>query len=151
MSTTTSHQEWVLSARRLYFTNVQVYFECAESLRNEDAWVVKPGSNNSPPVESDVDGNFRLLDPTLLPPLRLSPAWPRFRELLADYTGRYLSYNNDIFNACAGLHHHVYGLSRRGNRLIFGLPESNFHDALIWTPKSYTVRIPESVEVVIPS
>ncbi|KFA54503.1 hypothetical protein S40293_09964 [Stachybotrys chartarum IBT 40293] len=148
MSRAWTHQEWVLSNRRLYFTNVQVYFECAESLRNEDAWVMKTAGNDSPPQELDDHGR---LPSSPTPPTRPSPPWPRFRDLLVDYTRRHLSYNNDIFNACTGLYQHVYGPASQGNRLIFGLPERDFHDALRWGSYRYTARVPESDNVIIPS
>ena len=103
---------------------------------------MKTGSNDSPPPT--VQGRpFRPQPPT--------PGWTRFQSLLIDYTARRLSHNNDIFNACTGLYHHVYGPSRRGNRLIFGLPEGDFHAALRWKSDSYTARAPESAVTVIPS
>ncbi|KAL2197642.1 heterokaryon incompatibility protein-domain-containing protein [Corynascus similis CBS 632.67] len=117
-------------------------------LRNEDAWVMKTAGNNSPPQE--LDDHRRLPSSPTAPP-RPSPPWPRFRDLLVDYTRRSLSYNNDIFNACTGLYQHVYGPTSQGNRLIFGLPESDFHDALRWESYRYTARAPEDDNVIIPS
>ncbi|OCK78029.1 HET-domain-containing protein [Lepidopterella palustris CBS 459.81] len=139
-----TQQEWLLSARRLYFTNVQVYFECRTALRNEDAWVMMFGNSNNPPEKLD---NFGRLPNEQCK--RSSLRWPRFRDLLEDYTSRRLSYSSDIFNACTGIYHHVYG--QQGSRFVFGLPENDFCDALRWHSYQYTPRVPENTDFVIPS
>jgi hypothetical protein len=132
-----------LSKRRLYFTKVQVYFECETALHNEDSWAMKQKDSNTTPEESESDGLIRFRQPN-------SPqGWARFRNLLENYTFRELSFNADIFNACTGIYNYVYGSTTK--RFIFGLPESDFVHALRWYSYQHTARVPELQNFVLPS
>lgn len=132
-----------MSKRRLYFTNVQVYFECKTALHNEDSWVVKTKEDNITPEKIGLYGIADIRRPEN--PRR----WLRFKGLLVDYTRRQLSYNDDIFNACIGLFHFVYGDT--GSRFIYGLPESDFFDALRWFSEQSTTRVPERADLILPT
>jgi hypothetical protein len=139
-----SQQEWLLSSRRLYFTDVQVYFECKTALYNEDPWVLN-SDNGITPRESGSEGNIKFSQTE-------SPnRWIRFRTLLEDYVSRDLSYNDDIFNACTGIYQSVYGSDAK--RFLFGLPESNFIEALRWDVFRYdrAFRLPERKDFILPS
>jgi hypothetical protein len=101
-------------------------------------------NSDGPPEKLDQHGTI----PTYFPEHSTLP-WPRFRDLLEDYTNCHLSYNNDVFNACTGLYHFVYGA--RQKRLIFGTPEADFCDALRWYARWPTARVPEDPDFVLPS
>ena len=78
-----------------------------------------------------------------------SQRWIRFKILLEDYTRRQLSYISDIFNACTGLFHSVYG--ETGSEFIYGLPEPDFFDALRWSSLQHTTRVPERADLILPT
>lgn len=139
-----SQQEWLLSSRRLYFTDVQVYFECKTGLVNEDPWVLN-SHNDLTPRESGSEGRIKFSQ------IESPNRWIRFRTLLEDYVSRDLSYNDDIFNACTGIYQSVYG--SHAKRFIFGHPESNFIEALRWDVFRYdrALRLPEREGFILPS
>ncbi|KAF2110561.1 heterokaryon incompatibility protein-domain-containing protein [Lophiotrema nucula] len=109
-----TQQEWLLSTRCLYFTQVQVYYECKAVLHNEDAWASTFKRNTRPNVFKS----------------QLSEPWVPFRKLLEDFTRRDITFGHDIFNACTGSYRYIYG--KKSKRFIFGLPEDDFCDALRW-------------------
>lgn len=56
--------------------------------------------------------------------------WDDFKQQLEDYTKRDLSFQSDIFRAFSGIYKHIYGSVTD----IFGLPETDFDRALVWSP-----------------
>jgi hypothetical protein len=116
-------QERLLSRRRIFFTNVQVYFQCQRVLCHED---------------SAVDGDARSLaisatTVALFPTENLSPdPFSNYKERVEEYSKRTLSNQSDILDAFSGISSTLY--SPYTELFFFGLPQSGFDAALLWTP-----------------
>ncbi|CAN9130224.1 unnamed protein product [Alternaria alternata] len=108
-----THQEGYLATRRLVFTDKEVLYVC-----NQGAW---QESVQRPSIEDDVGylNTFTLNMFTQCFP-EPNPASYNDRgtvyRILDNYSGRKLSYDSDILNACIGVlnklvsHHHFWGM-----------------------------------------
>lgn len=111
-----TYQEWMLSPRCLYFTPLQVYYQCEREAMYEDACFALGTSTLSRQQGSQP----RSLD-------------DMYTQVVGDYTQRTLTYQSDIFNAFQGISNL---LSRTFDvRFFFGLPDGDFDTALLWQPR----------------
>ena len=142
MSRAWTYQEALLSRRLLYFTEIQVYFQCSCSVFCEDgigehnpiSACVYPGSNlwnmGSVHASGYMDGNFGTL--------HLKQEYADSQEAFLDYeyhvleyTTRDLTVKSDILDAFEG----IVAIMKRSMKTNFwyGLPECHLDQALLWT------------------
>ncbi|CAO2650841.1 Nn.00g091380.m01.CDS01 [Neocucurbitaria sp. VM-36] len=110
-----TYQEAVLSRRRLYFTNVRVFFECEQSVFHEDQFNLE---------------NIRdeLISIRLTLPEDKSQ-FGSFVRHVKHFTSRRLTYRSDAYNALHGILKTLYDGE---NALVYGLPRQDFDHALLW-------------------
>ncbi|KAJ8061209.1 hypothetical protein OCU04_010282 [Sclerotinia nivalis] len=124
-------QEMVLSKRLMIFTDSQVFFQCKKSLWCEDT--ILENLNPSITCESRASGDISLESHTSM------DAFTSYHILVHDYTCRSLGNQSDVLNAFQGIEQHLQNraLSSKqeslNGKFHFGLPESFFDLALIWT------------------
>jgi hypothetical protein len=107
-------QEKILSARRLIFSDYQVFYQCDHTTWCEDTI-------------------FEFDDPS---PYHEDPRWPsalapfgRYMNLVEEYSWRTLSFEKDALDAFTG----IFNILKPDlGEFIFGLPETAFHAALLW-------------------
>ena len=109
-----TYQEAVLAKRCLYFTDVQLIFNCQSSFTYEDACY--------PPDTVTVHDHG-------LHKRFSKSRFQDFKAHLPKYTSRSLSYQSDVYNAMTGIMRALYGKSCE---LIYGLPQEDFDRALLW-------------------
>ncbi|KAI8952202.1 heterokaryon incompatibility protein-domain-containing protein [Xylaria longipes] len=118
-----THQEFVLSKRRLIFAKGQVFWQCTGANWYED-WVPSWGAYSEPRFWQD---NMNLLDSSLLyGQLDLKV----LSRVLGEYNRREHSYAEDALPGIIGLLS-VIGRHFNGGFLC-GLPEACFDSALLW-------------------
>lgn len=116
-------QERLLSRRRIFFTNVQVYFQCQRVLCHEDS-AVDGGAGNLA-ASATTGALFRTENFSLDP-------FSNYKERVEEYSKRTLSNQSDILDAFSGISSTLY--SPYTELFFFGLPQSSFDAALLWTP-----------------
>lgn len=131
-----THQEGLLSARLLVFTNDAVHFACNSTCWSEDLNNI---SEETPPPWKFATGsqyNFRATltdleveatqDPDADP---LSDLW---QTIVGELSDRNISYESDILFAGAGM----FGLLEEifGVQSLWGIPESRMEIFLFWSP-----------------
>ena len=110
-------QEEILSRRRLYFTEHQVYFQCRSGTRRKDVLNEYCGSSAA---ENPLDREVWATDNAYTPVFNI------YESLVKIYTSRELSYPSDILNAFTGI---ISAMQERfGWRFLSALP------ALLWRP-----------------
>jgi hypothetical protein len=117
-----THQETLLSRRRLVFGREQVYFICGQSILCEDVF----GPDFSPFI--DTMERLQLID-TTLGLTYSSSLQSRFTNLVTAYTRRQLTRRTDRLNAIAGILEEV---SKVGGPFFQGIPLSCFSNAILW-------------------
>ena len=118
-------QEYVLSCRRLSFTDRGLEWECQELISQEEC----PGTRK--PVETYQ--RYGILHADIL--------WPclkKWDNLLSAYLDRKLTYEEDILHAFSGILETLGGSISGG--FHFGLPEQFFDAALLWVPTETLIR-----------
>lgn len=113
-----THEEAVLSTRKLFFTPFEVWFECKSPhapYAQEDGYGLPRNPESQP--------RFFLRSPSST----LSD-FENFDGHLAEYTSRSLSNQSDILNAFSGILTSLYP----GHRCLYGLPEPDFDRAMLW-------------------
>jgi hypothetical protein len=120
-----THQETLLSRRRLVFGREQVHFVCGESIFSEDVI----GPDFSPFI--DTIARLQLFDSTLsaLASIGNSSGQKRFQNLLTAFTRKQLSQRNDRLNAFMGILEEVEKVS---GQFFQGIPLSCFSNAILW-------------------
>lgn len=117
-------QERMLSSRCLFFTDKLIMFQCQTVARTELS-------------KKDLQPDFvnPLIRTRMAPDSLKEPQWSTVYSLyvamVSDYTLRQLTYRSDMLNAFTGITSWITRL--RATRFSFGLPESYFHSALLWT------------------
>ncbi|CCL99283.1 uncharacterized protein FIBRA_01299 [Fibroporia radiculosa] len=138
-----TYQELMLSRRRLYFTNQQVYFECGQEIWCED---VLAESKRLPrsyhPLRNTGGGNFTYL--------REPPSWLKrdytlgYMTAIGQYTQRKLTNEADAVDAISALTNAM----AKGFKLAGGVPSQAFrygmavvdlNQALLWQPTAGTL------------
>ncbi|KAF2265804.1 HET-domain-containing protein, partial [Lojkania enalia] len=145
-----TYQERILSARCLYFTHSQLYFQCRSSLRSENG-------------ESIHYVKRHLVNPLLefetRPHTALDYFWLDFFRcydlVVRTYTQRHLSHQYDKLRAFSGIST-MFEESRAG-AFQYGLPEAVLDLVLLWIPCGQITRVsskkydPSSCRDYIPS
>lgn len=135
-------QEHLLSRRRLFFTNVQLYFQCPCGVFCEDvvgegkspSAFIYPGTSlwNSSGIHNDVSegqkGNALGLSRSMFS--NPSAAFNYYAHIVELYTGREMSDQGDALAALEG----VISILRAtmNTEFIHGLPETLLDEALLW-------------------
>jgi hypothetical protein len=134
-----TYQELMLSRRRVYFTEQQVYFECGQEIWCED---VLAESKHLPrsyhPLRSTGTGTLTYL--------RAPPSWLKEDSYIIDYmsaimhyTQRQLTVESDIIYAVTAITNALAkGFELGGNdpqkAFRFGMPVAGLNHALLWQP-----------------
>lgn len=103
-------QEYLLSPRKLLFSQWQTAFQCPNGLSTE-------GPSNTaatqPTTASETDDH----------------PFSRYAAFIQEYNKRSLTNRSDIYNAILGIFAHTYGST---DSFRNGLPERDFDEALLW-------------------
>lgn len=115
-------QERLLSTRCLYVSDQQMYFQCQNSVWQEDALDLCTPDKVNPLLGGPITAT--------------SSTWADFFQaymlLVKLYTKKNLTYSSDILDAFQGI---ATSLTKRlGSGFINGLPEAVFDIALLWRP-----------------
>jgi hypothetical protein len=125
-------QEEALSARRLIFTESQVYWRCREAI-----WLEETILESAPPQK------FHRLPPSQTDTEDLAiigikyGAYRMYENCVLAYGRRQLKYESDILRAFMGITSAISQLNP-GALFNWGLPQSRFHWALGWVGESCT-------------
>ncbi|KAH8714067.1 heterokaryon incompatibility protein-domain-containing protein [Phaeosphaeriaceae sp. PMI808] len=135
-------QERLLSCRLLYFTPIQVYFQCSCSVFCEDTICedistkayVSPGhtvsNSKSRHMASETEGNWGRWELNRKPLEGLSNVCTSYELALSNYTYREVSYSSDILNAFEGIK--VVLSDAMQSDFWQGIPERILAQALCW-------------------
>ncbi|KAF4539076.1 Heterokaryon incompatibility protein [Lasiodiplodia theobromae] len=117
-----TYQEAILAKKKLYFTPSEVWFVCQDGGHREDQYGteerLKPGSTE------------------LHSTLRLGSGFGSYVSLASQYASRAFTNQSDIYNAFGGIQNMLYP----DTRVIYGLPERDFDEALLWSVPDDSVR-----------
>jgi hypothetical protein len=131
-------QEKILSKRLLIFTEEQVFFHCGQAIWFEDAYL-----ETTAPSAKLWHGEWTK---HLSKPKGERTVFFDYRLLVKNYATRQLTYESDTLDAFSGI---AQSLRRRlGQNFYWGLPESMFDAALLWTTKNH---FPHSRREELPS
>ncbi|KAJ6010450.1 heterokaryon incompatibility [Penicillium sp. IBT 35674x] len=111
-----TYQEGILGRRKLYFSSSQSFFECDDSVLDEDGMKQEA-----------------LYSSNGLHPQKWQPLVDSFYSHVGRYSRRHLGSQFDIYNAIEGVASALYG---KKHPLWFGLPRDDFDKALLWCPDS---------------
>lgn len=132
-------QERVLSRRCMFVTDNQVIWECLKGDAVEEyTWSINNRCEAEEYIQTEDnmsqfrgavrDQGFRR---TTNYNTEITESVDKYWSWVEDYTSRSLSFDTDILNAFSGVGNY---LSRAlGTHLLFALPESHFHKALLWS------------------
>lgn len=115
-------QEGILSRKRLYFSDSQVYWHCSVSHHSEGGEESPAGelpSWSMNPLEQQVSDDPRM-------------RFNVYESLVKQYTRRTLTYPSDSLNAFVGILSEIE--NSFGWRFASALPENLFDFALLWSP-----------------
>ncbi|KAB2569790.1 hypothetical protein DBV05_g11539 [Lasiodiplodia theobromae] len=104
-------QEYLLSPRKLLFSQWQTAFQCPQSLSTEGPSNTA-AAQPSTALETDDHHNFS-----------------RYAAFIQEYNKRNLTNRSDIYNAILGIFAHTYGST---DSFRNGLPDRDFDEALLW-------------------
>ena len=128
-----TYQEAVLSKKRLFFTPLQVFFECDTGTSAREDYYARrryiPRWNEGAPVHY------------------YEHPFEPFARHLKEYTGRFLTYPADIENTFMGIFRTLYPCETS----LHGLPEPDFNQALLWYRCKRTLDGPISAREGFPS
>ncbi|KAF2472799.1 HET-domain-containing protein [Lindgomyces ingoldianus] len=120
-------QESALSLRKLMFTPAQVYYHCQHGDCSED-------------VHGDLHSSLRLAPGGSSIPMRLNidnvSNWTIYRNIVAKYCTRELSYESDAINAFSGIAAFLSESIFAGCSLVMGIPVCSLEVGLMWQPTS---------------
>ncbi|KAJ6096856.1 heterokaryon incompatibility [Penicillium sp. IBT 16267x] len=125
-----TYQEGILGRRKLYFSSSQSFFECDQSVLNEDG-----------------ESQQALYSPNGLRPQIWDPLVDSYYYHVGQYSMRHLGSQFDIYNAIEGVASALYG---KKHPLWFGLPRDDFDKALLWRPDSDLNQPRESLPLKVP-
>ncbi|PQE05837.1 Heterokaryon incompatibility protein [Rutstroemia sp. NJR-2017a BVV2] len=124
-------QERILSRRLMIFTDSQVFFQCKKSLWSEDT-IFENFNSSVTTIGSASDETDVEIDSLL-------SAFSSYRDMVRDYSRRSFAFQSDALNAFQGVQQYLrdrgpYSEQRRlTGEFYFGLPESHFDAAMVWT------------------
>jgi hypothetical protein len=137
-----TYQELMLSRRRIYFTNQQVYFECGRDVWCEDVIAESKGrAGTFQPLKYTGGGGFTYLS--------APPSWLRndyivdYMTAISQYTRRQLTVESDIVDAVTALTNALtkgfkLGGSDPRKAFLFGMSVVDLDHALLWQPEANT-------------
>jgi hypothetical protein len=133
-----TYQEQLLSRRFLIFIGEQVIWQCPSEVSCEDTLadnktkVYERLQHMSAPVDVSTcaEGDHQL---ETRYGFRRPPAFQRYADVVAEYTGRQLTFSEDILRAFSGLSK-IFMLDLN-TELMEGLPLSYLDAALLWQPR----------------
>lgn len=135
-----TYQEALLNHRKLFFTDVQFYFECARRITHEESLAYPSfdpslhdkeryiGATTSLSYDDLSHGHERINTGVQRYPRE--PAWTAYQRHLGRYRRRKLSHVSDLVNAFTGILHALYGK----DGVYHGLPLPELDRALLWKP-----------------
>lgn len=139
-----TYQERLLSARRLYFTKNQVFFECNHGEFREDM-SIDPHAETMPGVvdygaRSGLRGGtgYRIVSHKTL-------NLDIYDKIISEYTSRSLSYQEDILNALQGVTNILSRDLFNNSPFVFGIPLCLLDLGLLWQPAGLLRRRCRSV------
>jgi hypothetical protein len=115
-----THQETLLSRRRLIFGREQAYFICGESILCEDVI----GSDFTPFIDT-----FALLQLYASIQPNSDSIQKTFTNIVTAYARRQLTQKIDRLNGISGI---LENMSKIGGRFFQGIPTSCFSNAILW-------------------
>lgn len=123
-------QEWKLSKRLMLFAEEQITWKCDHVSCWEDDF--EPEFRQSE-IEPDSVGQTlaRDYDPDRLP-LKGKINFRLYARAVEGYSVRSLSFDSDALNAFAGIMNYLRPIMRSG--YVYGLPETELDEALLWQP-----------------
>jgi hypothetical protein len=116
-----TYQEHMLSLRCIYITDFQIYFNCKTTTEQEELGSISASPKND--MSSIMD----------------------YCSIVYRYTSKNLTYDSDILNAFAGIGNMVARI--QGTKLIYGLPEKYFSQALLWQSSAFAQRRKSTPEI----
>jgi hypothetical protein len=117
-------QEFILSPRRLVFTEDTIYFVCTHGVRSEEI--------RGPPHSSGLEYHGDLERSGLDFKLKTQFAWTIYADLVSNYTTRELTNERDILPAFAALSEVLREELYSGCPFVSGLPFCSLDAALLW-------------------
>ncbi|KAM3075202.1 hypothetical protein ACMFMG_007348 [Clarireedia jacksonii] len=124
-------QEKILSRRLMIFTDSQVYFQCKKALWSEDT-IFENFNSRVTTIGSASDDTDLEIDSLL-------SVFNSYQAMVRDYSRRSFGYQSDALNSFQGVQQYLqnrgpYSEQRRlTGEFYFGLPESFFDAAMVWT------------------
>lgn len=138
-----TYQEQLLSRRFLVFVGEQVIWQCPSEVNCEDTLadnktkVYQRLKHMSAPVDTPTYAESdRQLEVRY--GFRRPPAFQRYADVIAEYTGRQLTFSEDILRAFSGLS--MIFMLDLNTELTEGLPLSYLDAALLWQPRHQLCR-----------
>ncbi|OCL15246.1 HET-domain-containing protein [Glonium stellatum] len=124
-----TYQEGLISRRRLVFTDQEVFFICVEEVYAESCTEPPNGTSrlilyNSTPADR-LQAIFN--NPNLE---RVAWQFDKYSSLVKEFLSRDITYISDGLNAFKGLERRIQATSHA--EFFWGLPECEFHKALLW-------------------
>jgi len=119
-------QEHILSRRKIFTTNEQVYWQCLEA-----CWVEEIALENVTPLEF----SRHIIGPAYSLNLTHEPSFHRYATTVAEYMSRKLSFRSDTMNAFSGImkaFEEADGSETFRKGFRWGLPIDSFNAALSW-------------------
>lgn len=116
-------QESLLSSRKLIFTPNQTYYHCQHGDCSEDTY-------------SSIHETYELAVGGM--PLRISREkqanWDIYHHIVVEYSKRYLSFEDDVLNAFAGISAYLSKMVFFNSPLVMGIPICSLEVGLLWHP-----------------
>ncbi|KAM3066308.1 hypothetical protein ACMFMG_003181 [Clarireedia jacksonii] len=123
-------QERLLSRRRIYFTETQMFFECQQCLYSEDRLPANLLDSEFSGSIARTNWSCSIFDGSLDRDVENQQI--RYNELVGEYSRKKFTFADDILNAFAGIGAAIE--DRYGCSMIYGLPESRLDYAMLWEP-----------------
>ncbi|KAI0547560.1 heterokaryon incompatibility protein-domain-containing protein [Xylaria curta] len=133
-----TYQEAILPLRKVYFTQSQVFYECALRIDHEETLVYSsfdhsmhskanyPTTTTSLCYNAAQDCSYELAKTELSD--RAEKPWQAYARHLTRYRQRMLRQSSDLLNAFSGIVDALYP----GGKSYYGLPTADFDLALLW-------------------
>lgn len=121
-----TYQESILSSRKLFFTDLEVWFTCSDDFHREDVSLKGIDLRN---IRGDAIHMTKLQKRRYIGGVggRVDVMKDYWRHL-EEYTKRSLTYQSDIYNAFTGVLTALFG----EDKTVYGLPELYLDKALLW-------------------
>lgn len=118
-----TYQEFLLSSRRIVFTERMIYFSCSHGFNCEDLASADHASRTRSP-------NLNLSGYEI--DLRRGLNWRAYSELVSHYSAKKLTYHTDVVNAFTAITETLKTSLFPGSQFICGIPMTSLTAALLW-------------------